>query len=186
MRTPVLIMALFFLSGCTREITNYVQENKEGSQAAKSVPNYAIHMVDASAEQCAAGGKVYEVYLDDNENQSRDVDEVAISTQVVCNGANAPTSAYAPAEVIVPCGNTGSFSEVLLRLHNGQVLVSFSNNTEGSMTRLTLLPDGTYMTTDDTGCVFSLATQSSEQGSGQVSTRSISWGGEVRSTWGLL
>lgn len=188
MRSPLLLASVLLLMGCTKEVTNYVHE-KAGAEAAKSIPSYAIHTSDATAEQCAAGGKVYEVYLDDNENQSRDLEEIAVSTQVVCNGTNgsngangadgadAPVSAYAPAEVIVPCGNTGSFSEVLLRLHNGQILVSFSDNTQGAMTRLVLLPDGTYMTTDNTGCQFSLATEGS--------TRSISWGGEVRSSWSV-
>lgn len=167
MRSPILLASLLFLAACTKEVTNYVQEANGGAEAAKSAPVYSIQTGDATAEQCAAGGKVYEVLQD----------EVIVSTQIVCNGESAPVSAYAPAEVIVPCANTGSFSEVLLRLHNGQVLVSFSNNTEGSMTRLTLLPDGTYMTTDNTGCVFTLSTEGS--------TRSISWGGEVRSFWGL-
>ena len=96
------------------------------------------------------------------------------------NGADAPVPMYAAVDSIQPCGNSGAYQEVLLRLQSGQVLASFSNDTGGTMTRLTFLPDGTYMTTDATSCQFTLAT--SQNGT----LRSISWFGQIQKLWNML
>jgi len=80
------------------------------------------------------------------------------STTTLCNGSTPAVAGYAPVEAIQPCGVSPGFREVLLRLSNGRVLASLSNNAQGGMTRLAFLPDGTYMTTDSMNCRFLLST----------------------------
>ena len=51
-----------------------------------STPGIAV--TPATGDQCAAGGLVYIVYLDENSNGGFDSGESITSTQVVCNGVN--------------------------------------------------------------------------------------------------
>lgn len=94
------------------------------------------------------------------------------------DGQDAILPLFTPVEAIQACGNSVAYKEVLLRLANGQVLGSFSDDTSGKMTRLAFLPDGTYMNTDNSGCTFSLSTAGD--------TRSISWGGQVQKSWQIV
>lgn len=259
-----LAFLLFFAlpAGCAKK-SGSSEDPADSNQAAQAPdPIQAIDVASASGEQCAAGGKVYSVYLDSNRNARKDLDETVLSSQVVCNGVNgqngadgrngtdgqngadgrngvdgqngssgvnghgvvfkvltapaeicanggttillatdildsgtysaslpnqqaaticngtnAQTPAYAPVESIQPCGDNVPYKEVLLRLQNGQVLGSFSNDMNGSMTRLAFLPDGSYVDTDGSNCQFSLST------SVDGATRSISWNGQVRMSW---
>ena len=91
------------------------------------------------------------------------------STVVVYNGTNGvdgadgqdgqdaslpPTSIVA---VIDPCGDApGIYDEVLLKLQDGNILASFSQNQSGLNTRFSLLSPGSYQTTDGTSCVFTV------------------------------
>jgi hypothetical protein len=78
----------------------------------------------------------------------------------VCNGVDgqdgqdAPPTPFSPVGVIDPCGPQGPYDEVLLQLSNGLILASFSENQDGLNTRLVLLPDGIYKSTDGTSCIF--------------------------------
>ena len=174
-------------SACTKEVTEIVPEEKTDAQAV--IEQYAFNVRDSSQAECAAGGKVYEVYVDADVSGGYDVGERIVSSQAVCNGVNgangangadAPISPETPVGLIFPCGQTGAYQEVLLRLHSGHVLASFSETASGSMTRFVVLPDGNYMTTDSSGCQFSL--QSSADGL----TRSISWSGAEQLSWNKL
>jgi pilus assembly protein FimV len=93
-------------------------------------------------------------------------------------GVPAPPTAYSVVNVIDPCGPSGGADEVFLQLANGTVVASFSDNAAGQNTRLSILNDGTYETSDGTNCIFTVSTNT------QVTpnTRSITWpgGGE---TW---
>jgi hypothetical protein len=72
-------------------------------------------------------------------------------------GLNAVVSAYSIDSVIDPCGDAaGIVDEVLLKLHNGQLLVSFSDNTAGDNTRFAILNAGSYRTTDGSNCNFTV------------------------------
>lgn len=72
-------------------------------------------------------------------------------------GADAPPTAYTVTSIIDPCGDAaGVVDEVLLKLANGQVLVSFSASSSGNNTRLAVLPPGNYVTTDGSNCHFTL------------------------------
>lgn len=132
--------------------------------------------VDASLQQCGTqGGKVILMALD--------VDDLGVyqphlpqaSAATLCNGHTPTLTSFTPIEAIQPCGAGPGFREVLLRLSNGQVLASLSNNVHGDMTRLAFLPDGSYLTTDSMSCRFSLST------SGEI--RSVSWSNQVQMQW---
>lgn len=58
-------------------------------------------------------------------------------------------------EVVDPCGDApGIYDEVVLRLSNGQLLSSFSENSNGKNTRFSILTQGNYVTTDGSNCHF--------------------------------
>lgn len=64
---------------------------------------------------------------------------------------------FTPVGVYDPCGNTpNKYNEVFLKLANGQYMASFSDDANGKNTRLSLLKDGSYVTTDGTNCYFSV------------------------------
>jgi len=92
------------------------------------------------------------------------------------DGQPAPSTPYAIAEIIHPCGNTSAWHEVFLRFADGEVVASFSDDTGGSWTRLSVLVDGyNLMTTDHTGCTFDLSTTGN--------TRTITWHSGGSESW---
>ena len=73
------------------------------------------------------------------------------------DGQNAVPGTYPITELIDPCGDAPSvFDEVLLRLNNNTIVASFSENSNGKNTRLSLLIPGTYQTTDGSSCTFTV------------------------------
>lgn len=73
------------------------------------------------------------------------------------NGLDASLPPYAVVSIEDPCGDApGIIDEVLLKLANGQFLVSFSENVSGKNTRFAILPPATYVTTDGSGCTFTI------------------------------
>ncbi len=73
------------------------------------------------------------------------------------DGADAPTSPFLPVEIVDPCGDApGVFDEVFIRLANGKLLASFSDNSNGQNTRFSILVAGNYMTTDGSHCYFTV------------------------------
>ena len=146
-------------------------------------------ILTAAPQLCPTGGSTILMALDINDNGFYSATDPNQQMMTICNGVNgtngtngvdAPVAQFSPVEAIIPCGNTASYKEILLRLQNGQVLASFSDNANGLNTRLTLIPDGTFMTSDGTNCVFSLAT------SVNGLQRSISWSNQVQISWPLL
>lgn len=143
----------------------------------------------APAEICAAGGSILFMALDIHDNGFYSVTDPGQQQMTICNGLNgtngtngtngidAPVASYSAVDVIVPCGPTVTYKEVLLRLANGQVLASFSDNISGLNTRLSLIPDGSYMNTDGSNCSFQISTSGNE--------RSISWFNQIQNTWTL-
>lgn len=76
----------------------------------------------------------------------------------ICNGVDAPPTPYTPVGFIDPCGDApGVYDEVFMRLQNGMLLASFSDNFAGDNTRLSILSPGTYQTTDGDNCVFTVS-----------------------------
>lgn len=60
-------------------------------------------------------------------------------------------------DIVDPCGKTGNFDEILLKLSTGKYLASFSENSSGKNTRFTVLTDGNYSTTDGSSCAFTVS-----------------------------
>ena len=146
-------------------------------------------ILSAAIAVCPAGGSTVLMALDINDNGFYSATDPNQQQMTICNGVNgidgedgedASIPQFSPVDVIIPCGNTATYKEVLLRLGSGQVLASFSDNSSGVNTRLVLIPDGTYMTTDNTSCVFTLAT------SIDGSQRSVSWSSQVQKTWSVM
>lgn len=132
--------------------------------------------LEASAEQCGSqGGTVILMALDVDDAGTFHPNLPQATSATLCNGSTPAVASYTPVDAIQPCGAGPGYREVLLRLSNGQVLASLSNNAQGDMTRLAFLPDGMYMTTDSMSCRFSLSS------SGQ--TRSVSWSNQVQMQW---
>lgn len=71
-------------------------------------------------------------------------------------GQSAPASQFSVVQVIDPCGKQSSFDEVLLKLGDGTILASFSDNENGKNTRFSLLVPGNYVVTDGTHCYFTV------------------------------
>jgi hypothetical protein len=89
-------------------------------------------------------------------------------------GTPAPPTAYSVVALIDPCGDAdGYYDEVFLRLANGVVLASFSDNASGDNTRLSVLIDGSFVTSDGTSCNFTMSTDNSTT----PATRTITWSG---------
>jgi len=139
--------------------------------------NIVYAVTAASTTTCPDGGSTVLMALDVNNTGEYCALDPNQQSIVLCNGKNAPLSPYLPIQPIMPCGNNVAYKEVLLRLSNGQVLAAFSDNVGGLNTRLTLLPDGSYIDTDDSNCQFSLLTSNDQ------ATRSISWFGKVQISW---
>lgn len=143
-------------------------------------------VLEAASAICPAGGSTLLMALDINDNGFYSATDPNQQQMTVCNGLNgangadAPVPQFSPVDVIIPCNNTATYKEVLLRLGNGQVLASFSDNSSGVNTRLVLIPDGTYMTTDGTSCTFTLAT------SVNGLQRSVSWSNQIQKTWSVV
>ncbi len=137
----------------------------------------AFRVVAAPVSVCAAGGSTVMMATDVASTGVYSVEAPNQQSMTICNGQNAVLPDYTPVEPILACGDNVAYKEVLLRLQNGQVLGSFSNDTGGTMTRLAFIPDGNYMNTDNSGCTFSLSTSTDGK------TRSISWYNTIQKTW---
>lgn len=71
------------------------------------------------------------------------------------DGTDAPPTAFTVTELIDPCGDApGKYDEVLLRLANGTLLAHYA---DGIKQFLAVIGPGTYATTDDTSCVFTIS-----------------------------
>ncbi len=137
----------------------------------------AFRVIAAPISVCTAGGSTVMMATDVASTGVYSIDAPNQQSMTICNGQNAVLPDYSPVEPILACGDNVAYKEVLLRLQNGQVLGSFSNDTGGTMTRLAFIPDGNYMNTDNSGCTFSLSTSTDGK------TRSISWYNTIQKTW---
>lgn len=130
-------------------------------------------VIDASGVQCPTGGQIIEMAEDTNHNGVLDSNDSDFQTAVICNGAvgqpgvpgpsgqvgaTGPTGSFTTASIIQPCGATSSpWKEVLLCLADGTILADFSDDSSGLNTRLSLIPPGSYIDTDESGCNFEVS-----------------------------
>jgi len=142
-------------------------EGKTGNPGAagKSGHNIIFSSIDNFA--CPAGGKTLLIAQDVNANNIIDpLIDLNIQSLDICNGSDgtngndgidAPPSEFTPVEIIDPCNDApGIYDEVFLRLYNGQLLWSLSDNENGKNTRFSLAVAGSWKTTDGSNCFFSI------------------------------
>lgn len=161
-------------------------------QNGESGLSLVLDTIVANSSQCSNGGNVILIANDSDRNGIFDVTDANVRSLTVCNGnngadgsdgvdgsdgQNASFRRFTPVDMVMACGNTSPYKEVLMILHSGDVLSSFSSTISGDMTRLAFLPDGTFMNTDGSSCIFTLST------SIDGTERSISWNNSVQKTW---
>lgn len=72
-------------------------------------------------------------------------------------GSDAPPTPYSVVQVVKPCPTIGgSFPEVLLVMQDRSILASVSENGNAQRTRLALISQGSYITTDNRNCNFTV------------------------------
>jgi hypothetical protein len=152
-------------------------EGSVGPQGNPGSNGHSIVMttVDANMDTCLNGGQILLLATDINDNGVLDSNDANFQSLTICNGLNgqdgnngidgntgpagpsgAP-SAFTPVGIVDPCGTApGIYNEVFLRLANGMLLASFSDNASGENTRFSVLTPGTYETTDGDACVFTI------------------------------
>lgn len=130
-----------------------------------------------SAITCTNGGSMIVSGTDKNDDGTLQLVEITAQF-TICNGLdgadgqngtngtngvdgqNAPPTSFTPVAILDPCGDTaGIYDEVFLKLSNGTVLASFSDNVNGYNTRWSILVAGSYVTTDNSHCYFSVDAQ---------------------------
>jgi hypothetical protein len=178
MKTKLMFLLILSLAACGRHRTVVGMPGPKGATGNSGAPGSAgspgnngangqngtnghnAVVEQAPASGCSNGGTTILSATDLNDNGFIDVDDSNILSAQLCNGQdgnNAPPTTFTPVALLNPCGVGTTYDEVLLRLQNGQVLASFSNNTAGDFTRFSLLlPNVQYMTTDSDACFFKI------------------------------
>ena len=178
MNKKLLALALLTLTiGCA-ERANFAFECDdcvvEGAQGAPGEAGFdghdALIEVLPLAVSCSAGGYSLLTATDSNSNGLIDSTDKNYSLVDVCNGLNGSNGANGNdgqngtngtngiLAIVDPCGDkAGVHDEVLIRLSDGRLLASFSNNVNGDYTRFSILQAGNgYMSTDGSNCFFSV------------------------------
>lgn len=135
------------------------QSGKDGQDGYTSLVDY----VRFTGSACPSNaGIIVSAGLDLDRDLILDSSEVTKQT-VLCDGSkgqDGETPAANPMDVVAiidPCGDAaGVQDEVMLKLQNGKVISSFSQNAAGQNTRLSLLENGSFVTTDGSNCEFTL------------------------------
>lgn len=165
MKYYLVLFALLF--GCANPAVVIVEgkaglpgaDGANGIDGTNGVDGLNSLIAIAPAVACAWGGHTILAGLDSDRSGVLDPTEVTSSAEI-CNGADgadASVTAYTIVDVINPCGDAPSvYDEVLLKLANGSFLASFSDNASGSNTRFSIIPAGSYVTTDSTSCHFTI------------------------------
>jgi hypothetical protein len=158
----IIIAALAFIGTSCANPQVIVVQGKVGADGLNSL----IAMAPSTA--CDNGGSTVLSGLDSDRNGVLDAIEVTASADL-CNGRDgaagedgedgedAVLPGFTPVAVVDVCGDApGVYDEVLLRLANGQLLASFSDNASGANTRFSILTPGTYRSTDGSNCMFTV------------------------------
>lgn len=137
-------------------------DGQDGSDGADGQDGYSIVTQTAAIAVndvvCPGGGTRLYLAQDTDRNGSWSPTDGNQQMMSICNGVNAPPTPYTPVGFVDPCGDApGVWDEVFMRLQNGMLLASFSDNFHGDNTRLSILSPGTYQTTDGDNCVFTVS-----------------------------
>jgi hypothetical protein len=165
------VMVLVVLAACGRHSEHTYRYGSDGINGKDGSNGHSSLLATTSfsgvSGSCTNGGIVVLSGLDSNDSGILDSEDSNLVSSVVCNGSNgidgtngsngldAVPSPWTPVSILNPCGVNGSYDEVLLKLYNGQVMASFSQNSNGLNTRFSLLlPNVGYQTTDSYMCYF--------------------------------
>lgn len=155
MKKSIFLVLSAILAGCG--YTTYWIPGPSGP-AGTNGHNSLIDLV-TSAAGCSNGGTTVLSGIDADDSGTLELGEVSKSSEI-CNGADgsdAPPTPYTPVELVNPCGDApGVYDEIFLKLSNGTIVASFSQNAAGDNTRFSILTAGSYQTTDGDNCVFTL------------------------------
>lgn len=201
MRIILVILALCFAMGCSGADGTNGTNGTNGSNGANGAQGYGagltVTQLAVGNPNCPAGGVSLVNFQDLNNSGVQIPADPILGLSYVCNGTNGTNGTNGQAglngtngtnggtvtfnlvQVIEPCGAASSpWKEVLLGLQGGQILSDFSETSSGQNTRLSFVPNGSYVDTDESGCNFTV--------SGDGSTWSeISWaaGSNSYSSW---
>jgi hypothetical protein len=130
----------------------------------------SVSLVAATSSDCANGGWDITVTNGGVSSQAYPLCNGATGATGTtgATGAAAPTYGLSLVQFIAPCGFASSaYKEQLMLFSDGSLLADFSGSSSADEVRLSFIPDGTYIDTDDSGCVFSISTSDT--------TRSLTW-----------
>jgi hypothetical protein len=166
MKLISVVLLVSMISACGDGLV-LVQRPKDGVDG-KNGHNAAFDVAVPLVGVCSNGGSILNAGTDLDDNLILDLSEVTVSI-ITCNGTNGVNGtngidgvspampALMPVAILNPCGDAPSiYDEVFLKLADGTVLASYSDNTSGMNTRFTKLIAGTYGTTDGDNCVFTI------------------------------
>lgn len=98
----------------------------------------------------------------DNPTGGAKIDCGSTSAIVINGAAGGAGAAYTIVGSIDPCGPSGGFDEVFLRMASGQLVALFTDSSSALTSRLAFIRDGVNLqTTDGQHCSFNLTTNSS-------------------------
>ena len=153
-----MLLIVLLLVGCC-------EDGRQGSVGSIGPPgsNALIQASVADTSLCGNGGVIYNSGTDLNNNGVLNVSEVT-STNVICNGINAPPTSLTPVSLLAPCAHdpmhptslelSNPNLEVFIQMANGTVLDSYSENISGYATHFGVLSPGTYISTGYGMCTF--------------------------------
>jgi hypothetical protein len=131
-----------------------------GINGANGQDGYSVVFSSVAATTCTNGGSVLLMAKDSNRNGVLDTSDTNLQATTICNGVNGTTPPVPPMSIVAvldPCNDApGIFDEVLLKMQNGTIVASFSDNASGLNTRFSILGAGSYQTTDGSHCFFSV------------------------------
>lgn len=178
----ILIISLTVFA-CGKLSNNKENQASPGASGTQGTPGEAglttlLSIIQADPNVCSSGGYIFSSGLDTSRNGILELQETT-SVAIVCNGNTPALPQYTPSLPISPCGlNSSSYKEVLLGLTGGGILAEFTgNNSNAGTVRNTLIPDGSYTNTDDSQCLFSVATD-------VAGNRTIVWTGQSANSSG--
>lgn len=156
----LISLALLLLIGCGEEYRTGAPGATGAAGQSGVSPKINLVRFTSDNSICFSGSGVI---IQVTDPQSQYFNASVITESVVCdgiagsNGQNAVLDNFNVIEVIDPCGDTaGIIDEVILKLENGQLLASFSDDVNGKNTRLSLIPPGSYIDTDGSNCHFTV------------------------------
>ncbi len=160
----IVFMLAVALVACNGKDGRSGQDGQNGLNGHTSPPavnghSAAFAAAPADVSLCAAGGTVLNAGTDFNDDGALELTEVS-ATAVVCNGAPAATNGFEPTNLVAACGGNiaDSNNELFIRLANGILIGSVSQNVNGLNTHFGVVAPGTWVSTGSNGhtCVFTV------------------------------